>query len=104
MSVPTVKPPARSQVLADEATTSADVASTSGLPLMALAVTCFSGMAACVSELGGAIPAHEVIFLRTLVTVPVLLAMLRARGISPWGNDRRLLMARGLVGFCSMQA
>src|SRR5689334_19954748 len=45
----------------------------SGLACMALAVLCFSLMAVCVKVLGQGIPAHEKIFVRTAVTIPVLL-------------------------------
>ncbi len=76
----------------------------SGLLCMALAVTCFSGMSVCVKLLGNGMPAHEKILVRTAVTIPVILLMLRRLGIRPWGNDRRLLLARGLMGFLSMLA
>jgi drug/metabolite transporter (DMT)-like permease len=76
----------------------------SGMACMLLAVLCFSGMAVCVKLLGQDMPAHEKIFVRTAVTIPVLLWMLRARGLSPLGNNRRLLLARGLLGFTGMLA
>jgi drug/metabolite transporter (DMT)-like permease len=76
----------------------------SGLLCMALAVLCFSIMAVCVKLLGPGMPAHEKIFVRTLVTVPVILWMLRRQGLSPWGNNRGLLLARGALGFIGMLA
>jgi len=76
----------------------------SGMACMALAVLLFSIMAVCVKLLGPEMPAHEKIFVRTAVTIPVLLWMLRVRGLSPLGNNRRLLLARGMLGFVGMLA
>jgi len=76
----------------------------SGMWCMALAVLCFSLMAVCVKLLGQGMPAHEKIFVRTAVTIPVLLWMLRGSGLSPLGNNRRLLLARGALGFVGMLA
>ena len=76
----------------------------SGMACMALSVVFFSGMGVCVKLLGPGIPAHEKILLRSAATIPVLLLMLRRRGLSPWGNNRRLLFLRGALGMVGMWA
>lgn len=71
---------------------------------MALSVLFFSAMGVCVKLLGQEIPAHQKILVRSLVTIPVLLLMLRQRGISPFGNRRGLLFLRGALGMLGMWA
>jgi drug/metabolite transporter (DMT)-like permease len=71
---------------------------------MVLAVLCFSVMAVCVKLLGPAIPSHEKILVRSVATVPVLLWLMRRRGLSVRGRAPRLLFLRGLSGFVGMQA
>lgn len=44
------------------------------------------------------IPAHEVVFFRAMVTLIVGYAILRARNINPWGNNKPILLARGIAG------
>jgi drug/metabolite transporter (DMT)-like permease len=72
--------------------------------LMVLAVLAFSGMAVCVKLLGPGIPSHEKILVRSVATVPILLWMLRRRGLSVRGRAPGLLFLRGLSGFIGMQA
>jgi drug/metabolite transporter (DMT)-like permease len=72
--------------------------------LMALAVLAFSAMAVCVKLLGPGIPSHEKILLRSLATVPILLWMMRRRGLTVRGQAPGLLFLRGLSGFIGMQA
>lgn len=44
------------------------------------------------------IPAHEVVFFRALISLLVCLVLLRRAGISPWGNNRKILLGRGIAG------
>jgi drug/metabolite transporter (DMT)-like permease len=71
---------------------------------MTLAVLCFSVMAVCVKLLGPAIPSHEKILVRSLASLPVLLWLMRRRGLSVRGRAPGLLFLRGLSGFLGMQA
>jgi drug/metabolite transporter (DMT)-like permease len=44
------------------------------------------------------IPAHEVVFFRALVSLVVCYAMVKRKGLNPWGNNKPILIARGLAG------
>ena len=48
------------------------------------------------------IPAHEIVFFRALVTLVAGYILIRRQGISPWGNNRRLLLARGAAGTAAL--
>ncbi len=48
------------------------------------------------------IPAHEVVFFRALVSLIVCYGMVRAKGLNPWGNNRPILIARGLAGTAAL--
>lgn len=67
------------------------------LALLAAALS-FSLMAACVKTVGRRIPVAEVVLARSLVSLALCGAMLRAAGLSPWGQRRWLLALRGLIG------
>tara|TARA_Y100001968_G_scaffold158356_1_gene144784 strand:+ start:88 stop:981 length:894 start_codon:yes stop_codon:yes gene_type:complete len=68
----------------------------------------FSLMTVCVKHLQGRIPVTEIIFTRALISIVITRLMLRNKGISPWGKDRKLLVTRGLLGtmalFCIFKA
>ena len=64
---------------------------------MVLATLLFTTMGVLVKHLQR-IPAHEVVFFRAAVTLVITWAALRRAGISPWGNNRQLLLARGAAG------
>ncbi len=78
--------------------------STSGIACMVAAVVCFSIMAVFVKLAGPAIPDYEKILIRSVAVIPVLLWMIRRRGLSPWGRRPDLLLARGSLGFLGMWA
>jgi len=44
------------------------------------------------------IPAHEIVLFRALVTLVIGYLLLKARHINPWGNNKKLLVMRGLSG------
>lgn len=67
------------------------------LALLAAALS-FSLMAVCVKTVGQRIPVAEVVLARSLVSLALCGALVRAAGLPPWGQRRRLLIVRGLVG------
>ncbi|MCD6161481.1 MAG: DMT family transporter [candidate division Zixibacteria bacterium] len=44
------------------------------------------------------IPASEIVMFRALVTLIVVYILIRREGLNPWGNNKRLLIMRGLTG------
>ncbi len=44
------------------------------------------------------IPAHEIVFFRALVSLIVVWVMLYRKRISPWGNNKPILLLRGIAG------
>ncbi len=69
----------------------------SGARYMLLATLYLALMNVGVKLLPG-IPAHEIVFFRALVSLVVAYAMLRRQRLSVWGNNRPLLIWRGLAG------
>jgi drug/metabolite transporter (DMT)-like permease len=74
---------------------------TPGQRHMVLATLLFSLMGALVKHLRH-IPAHEVVSFRAAVSLAVCWHLLRRRSIRPWGNNRRLLLARGVAGTAAL--
>lgn len=70
-----------------------------GLQYAALAAFSFSLMSGLAKLAGSRLPVQEVIFIRGLVFGGLTYAMLRWKGLSPWGRERRLLLFRGLLGY-----
>ncbi len=62
----------------------------------------FSLMTVCVKYLGGRLPVAEVVLVRSLISIAITLAMLRRLGVSPWGEQRRLLLVRGGLGTAAL--
>lgn len=48
------------------------------------------------------LPATELVLFRSLVSLLLSLYFLRRRGISPWGNHKKFLIARGLCGVTAL--
>lgn len=67
------------------------------LAMLASALS-FSLMGVCVKQVGGRIPAAEVVLVRALMNVLLSWLLLRRAGISPWGQRRGLLIVRGAIG------
>lgn len=44
------------------------------------------------------IPAVEIVFFRSIVSLIISFSYLKAKKISPWGNNKKILFVRGLVG------
>jgi len=47
-------------------------------------------------------PAYEIVFFRALVTLVVVFFFLRQRKLSPWGNNKKYLILRGLAGTAAL--
>ena len=62
----------------------------------------FSLMGVCVKQVGGRIPAAEVVFARAIISVALSWWLLRRAGISPWGKRRWLLIWRGAIGTAAL--
>lgn len=67
------------------------------LSLLAAAFS-FSLMAVCVKAVSARIPVAEVVLARSLVSLALCGGLVRAAGLSPWGQRRGLLALRGLLG------
>ncbi|MFT6915338.1 MAG: drug/metabolite transporter (DMT)-like permease [Motiliproteus sp.] len=70
-----------------------------GLRYMLLSALGFALMAACVKTVSGlGIPVLEIVAARAVVSLVISYLDIKRKRISPWGNNRRLLIARGTVG------
>jgi uncharacterized membrane protein len=58
----------------------------------------FSLMGVCVKQVGGRIPAAEVVLARAIVSVVLSWWLLQRAGVDPWGQRRGLLILRGAIG------
>lgn len=76
--------------------------STAGLRYMAVGAFWFSVMSLLVKEAGTRLPSAQIVLARAVVTFVLSWVMLRRAGVNPWGNDRRRLALRGLVGASSI--
>jgi drug/metabolite transporter (DMT)-like permease len=75
-----------------------------GVLFMVAAVLAFSAMVVCVKLVGRDVPEHQKILVRSAVVIPLLVWLIRRRGLSPWGHRPRLLLLRGALGFAGMWA
>ena len=68
----------------------------------------FSLMSVCVKAIGGRIPVSELVFARAGMSLIMTRILLLKNNINPWGNQKRLLLIRGLLGtialFCIFKA
>ncbi len=62
------------------------------------AALAFSLMTVCVKHLGGRLPVAEVVLIRSLISLVITLTMLSRLGVSPWGQQKGLLLVRGMLG------
>ncbi len=62
------------------------------------AALAFSLMTVCVKHLGGRLPVAEVVLIRSLISLVITLTMLSRLGVSPWGQQKGLLLLRGMLG------
>ena len=69
---------------------------------MTQAALAFSVMSVFVKWLGARLPTQEIVFVRSLVSLAISLALLRRAGVAPGGNRRWLLLLRGTWGFFAL--
>jgi drug/metabolite transporter (DMT)-like permease len=62
----------------------------------------FSLMGLCVKQVGGRIPAAEVVLARAIVSVALSWWLLHRAGVDPWGQRRGLLILRGAIGTAAL--
>ena len=58
----------------------------------------FSLMTLCVKKIDNAVPIYELVFFRSLISLLITRSILNHRNINPWGNNKPLLILRGLLG------
>ncbi len=81
----------------------ASVAAGGGAAWMALSALAFSVMTLLARTLAGRLPGEQIILARTVITLVVTLAMLRAARVTPvLGRHHRLLLLRGAAGFVAL--
>lgn len=68
---------------------------------MLQATVYYAGMNLCIKYLQH-IPAHQVIFIRSIVTFIITLYFIRKQHLHPWGNNKGWLILRGLAGFAGL--
>ncbi len=69
-----------------------------GLRYMAYSALWFAAMSVLVKIVGRDVPSHEIVLARAVITLVLSYAWLKSRGLSPIGNDKKLLVLRGLTG------
>ena len=74
----------------------------SSIFLMIRASFAFSVMALCVKLSSPGIPSMEIVFVRSILSVALLIYLIRRRGLSLWGHHRTQLLARGISGFLAL--
>jgi drug/metabolite transporter (DMT)-like permease len=73
-----------------------------GIRYMAAAAFFFSVMSLLVKATGQRLPVQEVVLARSSVGAALCWYSLRRRGIPLWGENRRLLLLRGLLGYAGL--
>ena len=72
-----------------------------GIQYMLLATLFFAIMNVCVKMVSH-IPAIEIILFRSLISLVMSTAVLRAKKVSVWGTNHRLLIMRGIAGAAAL--
>ncbi|MGE4130680.1 MAG: DMT family transporter [Bdellovibrionales bacterium] len=85
-----------------------DVFRTTGLPValngftyILASVTCFSVVSLAVKKLNH-IPFAELVFWRGIICLGIAYYFVWQKGLSPWGNNKKVLALRGLAGTCAL--
>ena len=55
-------------------------------------------MTLCVKNIDNRIPIYELVFFRSLLSLMITLYIINLKKINPWGNNRPLLILRGVLG------
>ena len=58
----------------------------------------FSLMTFCVKKIDNRIPIYELVFFRSLISLMITFFIINIKNINPWGNNKPLLILRGLLG------
>ncbi len=58
----------------------------------------FSLMTLCVKNIDNRVPIFELVFFRSLLSLIITIYIIKAKNINPWGNNRPLLILRGVLG------
>ena len=58
----------------------------------------FSLMTVCVKKIDSRINIYELVFFRSLISLLITSLILKKKDINPWGNNRKLLLLRGILG------
>ena len=58
----------------------------------------FSLMTVCVKKIDNRIPIYELVFFRSLISLFITSLVISKKKINPWGNNKPLLILRGLLG------
>ena len=58
----------------------------------------FSLMTVCVKKIDDRIPIYELVFFRSLLSLIITSFIIQNKNISPWGNNKPLLILRGCLG------
>lgn len=69
-----------------------------GIRSMLASAFAFSVMSMLVKVAGNRLPSMEVVLVRGVITLALSYWAIRRAGLSPWGNDKRWLVLRGLLG------
>jgi drug/metabolite transporter (DMT)-like permease len=75
-----------------------------GTRYMLGAALAFSVMSLLVKLAGSHLPSQEMVVARAAFSLVVTWIALKRLGISPWGNNRKLLWTRGIIGFSGLAA
>ena len=73
-----------------------------GLRSLITSTLAFSLMTVCVKKIDGRIPIAELILARAIISLVITWINLKKIGISPWGNNKKLLIIRGFIGTCAL--
>ena len=73
-----------------------------GIRYMAASAFFFSVMSLLVKVAGRRLPSQEVVLVRAVITLALAWWAVRHARVPPWGNDRRTLVTRGLLGFAAL--
>ncbi|UXX80102.1 DMT family transporter [Reichenbachiella carrageenanivorans] len=68
-----------------------------GVQFMIISTFTFALMKVCVKMISH-IPAIEIIFFRSVISIVICLFFLLKDKVSPWGNNKKILVLRGVVG------
>lgn len=72
-----------------------------GAKMMFISIVSFSLMHLCVKVIPG-IPVHQIISFRSLFSFLICLYILKSKAIPMWGNNKPILLLRGIVGTLSL--